>query len=87
MIGRIALDSLALFLAPFAVFAIYLLLSARYPLEVEHWTRGRISWLTLAGVALALAFLIVLEVLAPRATGRYIPAHTENGVLVQGHFE
>ena len=87
MIGRIALDSLALFLAPFAVFAVYLLLSARYPLEVEHWTRGRVSWLTLAGVAMALAFFIALEVFAPRATGRYVPAHIEHGALVQGHFE
>ena len=87
MIGRIALESLALFLSPFVLFAIYLALSARYPLEIEHWTRGRVSWLSLAGVALALAGLLALEALAPRGRGVYIPAHIENGTLVPGQFK
>jgi hypothetical protein len=39
--GRAVLEPLALFLSPFAVYALYLALRARYPLEVEHWTRGR----------------------------------------------
>ena len=39
--GRTVLDPLMLFLSPFAVYALYLVLRARYPLEVEHWTRGR----------------------------------------------
>jgi hypothetical protein len=87
MLGRIAFETVALFLAPFVLFAIYLILRARYPLEIEHWTRGRVSWLTLAGVALALVGLIGLEILAPRGRGVYVPAHNVNGVLVPGHFE
>jgi Family of unknown function (DUF6111) len=87
MIERVALESLLLFLAPFAIFAIYLALRSIYPLEMEHWTRGRVSWLTLTGLGLALGFLVSLELLAPRAHGVYVPAHIENGVLVEGRFK
>ena len=85
--GRAALETLALFLAPFALFALYLAVRLRYPLAVEHWTRGRVSLLTLIGLAAALLGLIFLELLAPRAHGKYVPAHIVNGVIVPGHFE
>jgi hypothetical protein len=85
--GRAAFETFALFLAPFALFALYLALRARYPLAVEHWTRGRVSLLTLAGLVAAVLGLLFLEATAPRATGVYVPAHVENGVLVPGRFE
>jgi hypothetical protein len=87
MLERLAFEGLLLFLAPFGLFAIYLLLRARYPLQIEHWTGVRISWLTIVGVGLALSGLLLLEVLAPRAKGVYIPAHMENGTLIPGRFE
>ena len=43
-----------------APFAVYLLLRARFPLAVEHWTRGRVSWLALAGLAAATVGLLVV---------------------------
>jgi hypothetical protein len=85
--GRSVLEPLALFLSPFAVYAVYLLLRARYPLEVEHWTRGRVSVLTLIGLAAAVLGLFAVNVFAPRGRGAYVPAHIENGVLVPGRFE
>jgi hypothetical protein len=85
--GRNVLESLALFLSPFAVYALYLLLRARYPLEVAHWTRGRVSIMTLIGLAAAVLGLIALNAFAPRGRGVYVPAHVENGVLVPGRFE
>ncbi len=85
--GRNILESLALFLSPFAVYALYLLLRARYPLEVEHWTRGRVSVMTLVGLAAAVLGLIAVNAFAPRGRGVYIPAHVENGVLVPGRFK
>ena len=85
--GRAAFETLALFLAPFALFALYLALRSRYPLAVAHWTRGRVSLLTLAGLAAAVLGLLFLEATAPRATGTYVPAHAENGVIVPGHFQ
>jgi len=85
--GRAVLEPLALFLSPFAAYALYLALRARYPLEVEHWTRVRVSILTLIGLAAAVAGLIALNLSAPRGRGVYIPAHIENGVLVPGRIE
>ena len=85
--GRTVLEPLALFLSPFAVYAVYLALRLRYPLEVEHWTRGRVSILTLTGLAAALLGLVAVNALAPRGRGVYIPAHVENGVLVPGRIE
>jgi len=85
--GRALFETLALFLAPFVAFALYLALRLRYPLAIEHWTRGRVSWLTLAGVVAALVGLIGLELVAPREHGTYVPAHVENGVLIPGRFQ
>jgi hypothetical protein len=85
--AREVLEPLALFLSPFAVYALYLVVRARYPLEVEHWTRARVSVLTLAGLAAAVLGLIAINAFAPRGRGVYVPAHVENGVLVPGRFE
>jgi hypothetical protein len=84
---RAVFEPLALFLSPFAIYALYLVLRARYPLEVEHWTRGRVSTMALIGVAIAFAGLLTMEFLAPRGQGTYIPAHIENGVLVPGRIK
>jgi hypothetical protein len=85
--SRSVLEPLALFLSPFAVYALYLALRARYPLEVEHWTRGRVSALTLIGLAAAVLGLFAINAFAPRGRGAYVPAHIENGALVPGRFE
>jgi Family of unknown function (DUF6111) len=83
---RAVLEPLALFLSPFALFAIYLVLRARYPLALEHWTKSRVSTLTLIGLIVAVGGMIFLAVYAPRGLGVYIPAHVENGQLVPGHI-
>lgn len=85
--GRAILEPLALFLSPFALYAVYLALRVRYPLQVEHWTSLRVSILALAGLAAALLGLVLIDLLAPRGQGRYVPAHVENGVLVPGRIE
>jgi hypothetical protein len=84
---RALFETIALFIAPFVLFAIYLALRLRYPLAIEHWTRGRVSLLTLAGLVAAALGLLLADSFAPRAQGRYVPAHLENGSLIQGHFE
>jgi hypothetical protein len=84
---RAAFETIALFLAPFALFAIYLVLRFRFRTYRNHWTGRRMSRLTFAGLVLALLGLIALEVSAPRGQGKYVPAHVVNGVLVEGHFQ
>jgi hypothetical protein len=85
--GRAVFEPLALFLSPFAIYAVYLALRSRYPLEVQHWTTGCVSVLTLIGLAVAVLGLVALDLLAPRGHGLYVPAHEENGVLVPGRIE
>ena len=84
---RPIIESLSLFLAPFVLFAAYLLLRLRYPLAIEHWTRSRVATLILTGLAAALIGIIVMIAAAPRGQGVYVPAHVENGVLVPGRFQ
>lgn len=84
---RALFETFGLFLLPFALFALYLVLRAKFPLAVEHWTRGRVSWLALAGLAAATVGLVALVAFAPRGHGGYIPAHIENGAIVPGRFE
>ena len=84
---RAILEPAALFLSPFIAFAIYLVLHARYPLASEHWSRGRVSTLTLVGLAVAVLGMLVFGLSAPRGYGTYVPAHIENGRLVPGHIE
>ena len=84
---RELLEPLGLFLIPFAAYAIYLVIRARYPLEVEHWTGLRVSILTLIGLAIAVLGLVAVNLPAPRGHGVYVPAHEENGVLVPGRIE
>ena len=84
---RVLLESVGLFVLPFAVFAIYLALRLKFPLAVEPWTRGRGSWLALAGLAAAAGGLLALDVFAPRGHGRYVPAQLVDGVIVPGRFE
>ena len=85
--ARTFIEPLALFLSPFAVYAVYLVLRARYPLEVEHWTSARVSILAVLGLVVAVLGLVSLNLFAPRGRGTYIPAHEENGVLVPGRIE
>ena len=85
--SREIFEPLAFFLTPFAAYAIYLMLRARWPLEVEHWTGVRVSILTLVGLAAAVAGLVAVNAFAPRGRGVYVPAHEENGVLLPGHIE
>ena len=87
LMGRTLFEPLALFLSPFAAYAVYLILRARYPLEIEHWTSGRVSILTLLGLAAAVLGLVTLNFSRRAATGSYVPAHEENGVLVPGRIE
>ncbi len=85
--AREVLEPLALFLVPFAAYAICLVLRARYPLEVQHWTGFRVSIMTLIGLAAVVLGLVILDAFAPRGQGANVTAHEENGVLVPGRIE
>lgn len=84
---RAALEPIAFFLTPFVVFALYLVLRARYPLATEHWPKSRVATLTLIGLGVAVLGMALLASFAPRGQGTYVPARIENGKLIPGHIE
>jgi hypothetical protein len=86
--ARSLLETLGLFALPFVLYALFLAFRARHPLLVEHWSRGAVFWLTLAGLLLAIAGFLVTGFFGGRSSGAYIPAHIdEHGRLAPGHFQ
>ena len=83
---RLFIEELLLFLIPSFCFAVFLLLNRRDPRHRVHWN-GKAITLFMAGLLLATASFFYEGVVTPRNTGAYVPAHTESGVLVPGHFK
>ena len=83
---RLIAQELFLFLIPSLCFAIFLLLNRRDPRHKIHWN-GKAIALFMAGLLLAATSFVYEGLVASRDTGTYVPAHTENGVLVPGHFK
>lgn len=80
------LEQLGLFLAPFVVFAVYLLMRRRNPFTREPWD-GKTLWLVAAGLGLVVAVMLVTGVTQERAPGGYQPPRIENGQLKPGGFQ
>lgn len=83
---RAIIQELLLFLLPFAAYAIFLVIARRDPLAWSSWSKHT-SWLVIAGLGITIVSLLAGGFFAPRQSGKYIPSHMENGVLVPGHFE
>ncbi|HWL03576.1 MAG TPA: DUF6111 family protein [Xanthobacteraceae bacterium] len=85
MIRPVATE-LALFLTPFAIYALFLWATRRNVLEPASWPLNRLIWLT--GLALVLmlgSFLLLAHSGAPPGY-EYVPARMEDGRLVPGHL-
>ena len=83
---RPVLTELALFLAPFAIYAIYLVATRAGVLHPDAWSLGTLAWLTIAALLLMLgSFLVLAHFSGEAPNSEYIPAHIENGKLVPGH--
>lgn len=80
-------DGLGLFLLPFVVYGLVVLLQSRFRLLAPQWSRSRLALLSLAGLALVLVGLVVFGLAAPRRAGTYVPAHVENGQVVHGDIQ
>ena len=83
---RAVLQELLLFLLPFVLFALYLLLRRRNPLVWSHWSDQSL-WLAIAGLSVVVVSLLAGGFLAESQTGAYVPTHVENGRIVPGHFK
>ena len=80
---RPILTELALFLAPFALYALFLWATRAGVLHPDALTISRIGWLVAAALALMIGSFVVLAQWGGAPPGStYEPAHTKNGQFV-----
>ncbi len=76
-----------LYLVPFAVYLLVLVIRRLAILSLDRWTRRVVTRLSVAGLALVLGGLLLNGFFADRHEGAYAPAHIENGRLVPGAIQ
>ena len=82
---RPVLTELGIFLIPFAVYAAYLFATRSGMLDRSSWPMHLVGKLTLGSLALVILSLVLLANFSGAPPGTtYIPAHIENGKLIQG---
>jgi len=83
---RPVFTEIALFLVPFAIYAVFLVASRKGLLDAKSWQLARLAWLVIAALVLMIGSLVWFATFggAP-ADWVYIPAHVdENGNFVPG---
>jgi hypothetical protein len=82
---RPVLTELALFLAPFVLYAIFLWATRAGVLDASSWSWSTLGWLTMAALALVVGSFVVIAQFSGAPPGStYVPAHIENGRFVPG---
>ena len=82
---RPVLTELALFLAPFALYAVFLLATRRGLIHPQSWPLPVVGWLTGAALLLlVVSFVMMAEFSGAPPSSTYVPAHMENGQFVPG---
>lgn len=82
---RPVLTEVGIFLVPFLLYAIFLIVTRTHLLHQTSWPIHIIGWLALASLLLVIVSLLLLAHFSgapPNAT--YVPAHIENGKFVPG---
>ena len=84
---RPILTEFAFLLAPFAAYAIYLLLTRGGVLHPEAWSPRALAWLTVAAlISLVGSFIFLAHFSGAPVGSTYVPAHMEDGKFVPGQF-
>lgn len=82
---RPVFTEVAIFLIPFAVYAMFLIATRSHIFDKTSWPLPVIGWLSAAALLLIIASFAVLAQFSGAPPGStYIPAHIENGRLVPG---
>ena len=82
---RPILIEIALFLAPFAAYALFLWATRAGVLDATSWSLHRLLWLTIAALVLMVgSFVLLAQFSGAPPDSAYEPAHMEDGKLVPG---
>ena len=82
---RTGLIEIALFAAPFVLYAVFLWATKAGVMDIESWPMSRLAWLTIAALALVVgSFVFFAHFSGAKPGSEYIPAHIENGKFVPG---
>ena len=82
---RPVLTELALFVAPFVIYALYLWATRARVLDRVNWPLERVAWLVIAALILMIGSFVVLSHWGGAPPGStYIPARVEDGKFVPG---
>jgi hypothetical protein len=82
---RTVLTEAALFLTPFAIYAVFLIATRSGVTLPEAWTMRRIAVLIIASLVLVVgSFLFLAQFSGAPPGSTYVPAHVENGKFVPG---
>lgn len=82
---RPILTEIALFLAPFAAYAVFLWATRAGVLDAMSWSPQRLLWLTIAALVLMIgSFIMLAHFSGAPPDSAYEPAHMEDGKLVPG---
>ena len=82
---RPVFTEVALFLAPFVAYAVFLWATRAGVLDPDSWQLPRLAWLTIAALVLLLGSFFVLAQFDHSPPGStYVPAHVEDGKFVPG---
>lgn len=82
---RPVLTEIGIFLIPFALYALFVILSRADVLHTSSWPLHIVGKLTLAALLLVILSLVLLANFSGAPPGAvYVPAHMENGKFVPG---
>jgi len=84
MIRPVATE-LLLFLAPFALYVVFLMATRAGLMDPSSWSWAALAWLTIAALALVVGSFVVIAQFSGAPPGStYVPAHLDNGRFVPG---
>jgi hypothetical protein len=82
---RPILTELALFVAPFVLYAVFLWATKAGIMDIESWPLSRLAWLTIVALTLVVgSFVFFAHFSGAKPGSEYVPAHVENGRFVPG---
>jgi hypothetical protein len=82
---RPVLTELALFLTPFALYALFLWATRAGVMDASSWSWGTLAWLAIAALVLvAGSFVVIAQFSGAPPGSTYVPAHIEDGKFVPG---